>query len=216
MYGLKQAAVSAFNRLKENLAPFGYEPIPHTNGMWKHKTINTKFYLCVDDFGVKYFNDEYTMHLIRALEHNYKLSMDWTGKHFCGLTFDWQYDKNYVDVSMPDYIPDLLKKLLHNLPSKPQYSPYLVTPYGPLKKGQRQYAQTDDTFVCDHCPLKDEKWRVCLVVGGDKLNHDNDSGSLAASLLETKLLINSVISDTSKGSRFMSLDLKGFLYNSNE
>ena len=25
------------------------------------------------------------------------------------------------------------------------------------------------TFVCDHRPLKTEKWRVRLVVGGDKL-----------------------------------------------
>ena len=65
-------------------------------------------------------------------------------------------------------------------------------------------------FVCDYRPLKDEPWRVRLVVGGDKLVYEFDSGSPAASLLETKILINSVISDAHKGARFMSLDLKDF------
>ena len=39
-----------------------------------------------------------------------------------------------------------------------------------------------------------------LVVGGDKLFYEFDSGSPAASLLETKLLVNRVISDAHKGS----------------
>ena len=47
-------------------------------------------------------------------------------------------------------------------------------------------------------------------MGGDKLSYDEDLGSLAASLLETKLIINSVISDAAKGARFMGLDLKDF------
>ena len=65
-------------------------------------------------------------------------------------------------------------------------------------------------FVCDYRPLKDEPWRVRLVVGGDKLEYEFDSGSPAASLLETKLLLNSVISDAKKRARFMSLDIQDF------
>ena len=144
MYGLKQAAILAYKQLKKNLAPHGYEPIPHTDGMWKHKTRKTTFCLCVDDFGVKYFNKDDANHLIAALQHNYQVKTDWTGKHFCGLTFDWKYHQGYVDVSMPGYIQRLLAKLQH-LFTNPQYSPYLVTPYAPLKKGQRQYAQDPDT-----------------------------------------------------------------------
>ena len=79
MYGLKQAALLAFEQLKKNLAPRGYEPIPHTDGMWRHKTRATKLCLCVDDFGVKYFNDDDVNHLINALQENYKLTIDWTG-----------------------------------------------------------------------------------------------------------------------------------------
>jgi hypothetical protein len=144
MYGLKQAAILAYKQLKKHLAPHGYEPIPHTDGMWKHKTRKTTFCLCVDDFGVKYFNKDDANHLIAALQHNYQVKTDWTGKNFCGLTFDWKYHQGYVDVSMPGYIQRLLAKLQH-LFTNPQYSPYLVTPYVPLKKGQRQYAQDPDT-----------------------------------------------------------------------
>ena len=68
------------------------------------------------------------------------------------------------------------------------------------------------SFACDHRPLKDEKWRICIVVGGDKLTYDADSGSPAANMLETKLLFNSVISDASKGARFCSMDLKDIFY----
>ena len=49
-------------------------------------------------------------------------------------------------------------------------------------------------MVCDHRPLKTEKYRCRLVVGGDKLPYDDDSTALAANLLETKLLSNSTIS----------------------
>ena len=48
-------------------------------------------------------------------------------------------------------------------------------------------AVTYGSFVCDHRPLKTEQWRVRLVVGGDKLPYDNDSGSPAANLLDTKI-----------------------------
>jgi hypothetical protein len=66
------------------------------------------------------------------------------------------------------------------------------------------------SFVCDYRPLKKEQYRVRLVVGGDKLSYDDDVGSPAASLLETKLLINSVISDAKKGARFLTCDIKDF------
>ena len=56
MYGLKQAAVLAYNHIKKTLAPHGYEPVQGTTGLWKHKTRKFSFCLCVDDFGIKYFD----------------------------------------------------------------------------------------------------------------------------------------------------------------
>ena len=66
-------------------------------------------------------------------------------------------------------------------------------------------------FVCDYRPLKSEKFRVRMTVGGDKLDYFDNTSSPTASLIETKLLINSVISDhKTKNSKFCSMDLKDF------
>ena len=59
-------------------------------------------------------------------------------------------------------------------------------------------------------PLKSEIHRVQLTVGGDKLDYLHDATSPAASLIETIMLINSVISNSDKGSRFFTLDINDF------
>ena len=46
------------------------------------------------------------------------------------------------------------------------------------------------------------------MVGDDQLPCFDDPGSPTANIIETKLLLNSVIPDTAKGVRFMSIDLK--------
>ena len=65
-------------------------------------------------------------------------------------------------------------------------------------------------MVCDYRPNKSEPYRVRLTVRGDMLPYPDDAASPAASMLETKLLINSTISDADKGARFMTMDIKGF------
>jgi hypothetical protein len=101
------------------------------------------FILTVDDFGIKYHNTAHADHLLTALKQYYTISVDWTGTHYCGLTLDWHYDKQYVDVSMPDYVPNLLHKLCHPSPLKPQHAPHQwIHP----SYGQKvQYAQNEDT-----------------------------------------------------------------------
>ena len=74
MYGLKEAGIIAFKQLVPKLEPFGYHPMEHTPGLWRHKTRKTTFALCVDDFGVKYYSKEDALHLIDAFETNYKLT----------------------------------------------------------------------------------------------------------------------------------------------
>ena len=48
------------------------------------------------------------------------------------------------------------------------------------------------------------------MVDGDKLPHEVDTGSLASNFIETKILVNSAISDAHKGAKFLSYDLKDF------
>ena len=66
------------------------------------------------------------------------------------------------------------------------------------------------TFVLDYRPLKSKPHWVRITVGGDRLTYNADAGSPTANLIETKILVNSTISDAHNGARFMSADLKDF------
>ena len=59
-------------------------------------------------------------------------------------------------------------------------------------------------------PLKEEKYRVRITVGGDKLDFCGDASSVEASLATVKLLLNSVVS--TKGAKFTTADMKDFFY----
>lgn len=124
MYGLKEASILAFNQLAKKLAPFGYHPMKHTPGLWRHETRKTTFALCVDNFGIKYFSKADADHLLADLHSNYKVTVDWKGELDCGMHLNWNYDKGYVDVSMPGYIFFALAKYNHPAPTKPQHAPH--------------------------------------------------------------------------------------------
>ena len=47
-------------------------------------------------------------------------------------------------------------------------------------------------------------------MNGDRLSYDDEAGSPTTSLLETKILLNIVISDSHCGAPFISLDLKHY------
>ena len=59
------------------------------------------------------------------------------------------------------------------------------------------------SLIYDHQPLTPEKWRTWLIIGSDKLPYYDDAGSPAANLIETKLLLNSVISQAHQGACLM-------------
>ena len=67
-------------------------------------------------------------------------------------------------------------------------------------------------MICDYRPHKQENHRVRLTFGGDRFPYNDAVASSAVSLLETKLklILNSTISDGSKGAWFMTLDIKDF------
>ena len=110
MYGLKQAARLAYDNLVLHLGKYGYYPDKICQNIWSHKTRNTKFCLCVDDFGIKKFYDSEKDHLCNALKDKYKITTDLSGKHFCGLTLNSNYLHRYVDVSMPNFVKKTLEK----------------------------------------------------------------------------------------------------------
>ena len=102
MYGLPQAGILANQLLKRKLEPHGYRPVPITPGLWAHDTKNIHFALVlVDDFGVKYTNRDDAEHLMHTLSAvGYKVSQDWAGTRYCGLTLAWDQHERHVTVSM--------------------------------------------------------------------------------------------------------------------
>ena len=65
-------------------------------------------------FGVKYVGKEHAEHLINCLkEEAYKLTEDWTGNIYCGISLRWDYKAQRLDISMPGYIKKQLLKYEH-------------------------------------------------------------------------------------------------------
>ena len=104
MYGLPQAGILANKLLKKRLAKFGYFEMPHTPGLWKHVSRPISFTPMVDDFDIKYVGKEHIDHLLSAIKTEYTIEVDWTGGLYCGIKLEWNYDKRYVDISMPGYV----------------------------------------------------------------------------------------------------------------
>ena len=97
-----------------------YFPVWESPGVWKHQTQPTVFTLCVYYFGIKYNSTEYAPHLINVIRKYFKSSIYWEGQNYLGLTLDWNYTKNYVDISIPGYIPTAFHKFQHKPPACPQ------------------------------------------------------------------------------------------------
>ena len=138
MYGLPQSGLLANELLEKRLNKHGYRQSKLVPGLWKHDTRPIQFTLVVDDFGVKYVGEEHALHLKKALEGDYKVTTDWTGARYIGITLDWDYKKRQVHLSMPNYVRKALKQFQHVRTNKKQNAPYPSIPiiYG----AKKQYA----------------------------------------------------------------------------
>ena len=144
MYGLLQAGILANELLEKRLNKHGYFQSQQIPGLWTHELRPILFTLVVDDFGVKYVGEEHVHHLMRALtdKKQYKITANWKGKKYIGITLDWDYERRQVHLSMPGYVEAALQQFGHPMPTKQQDSPY---PYTPPKYGQKvQYAAQAD------------------------------------------------------------------------
>ena len=66
------------------------------------------------------------------------------------------------------------------------------------------------SFICDYRLLKEEQYRVHITVGSDRFTYNKDLAAPVVNLLETKIFINSTISDAHYGARFISADIKDY------
>ena len=108
------------------------------------------FTLVVDDFVIKFHNKCHAEHLFKALCTKYEISVYWTGNHYCRSTIDWNYDKAYVDISMPDYVQEALQYFQHPSPTKPEHAAHSWTT--PDYGSKVQYSLPSSTL-----PILDKK-----------------------------------------------------------
>ena len=104
MYRLKEATIIAYNQLISHMEPLGYYPVPFTTGPWAQKIRRKKHFLCVDDFGIRYFSKDDADHLLESLRNHYAISTDWEGYNYLILKIYRNYNEEYVDISIPEYI----------------------------------------------------------------------------------------------------------------
>ena len=103
VYGLKQAVHLDYDDLVLHLAKYSYSPHKICPNIWSQKT-KKKFCLCVDNFGVIFFNDSNKNYSIKALQDKYEITIDINGSSFCGLHSNWNYVHGYVEISMPNFV----------------------------------------------------------------------------------------------------------------
>ena len=138
MYGLPQSGLLANELLEKRLNEKGYKQSKLVPGLWKHKWRPIQFTLVVDDFGVKYVGQEHALHLQETLEQHYKVTKDWSGKRYIGITLDWDYKRRQVHLSMPGYIAKALKQFQRVKPIRKQHAPF---PCARINYGaKKQYA----------------------------------------------------------------------------
>ena len=96
MYGLKQAAILAYQHLSKLLYQANYRPIAGSVGMWNHINKDIMFNLCVDDFGVKYYDKTDVEELMNIIQQKYNIKPDLSGRNFLGYELEWNYEQGWV------------------------------------------------------------------------------------------------------------------------
>ena len=102
-------------------------------------------------------------HLISILKQHYEISEDWTGSKYVGITFDWDYCKQRVHLSMPGYIAKALQHFGHERPCRPQNSPHPHV--APIYGAKAQYVEMD----IPSAPLDKEGQKFIQAVTGTLL-----------------------------------------------
>ena len=67
---------------------------------------------------------------------------DWTGSLYCGITLDWHYKKQYVDISMPNYVLKQIRTYGRPPPKQAQHMPFEPIPIN--------YGTKSDTIIHEY------------------------------------------------------------------
>ena len=151
-YGLKQGGKIAHDDLVQHLQKHGYVRAGHTDGLFKHITRDITFTLVVDDFGIKYINQEDVKHLISIMRQKYTFKVDFDAKQYIGIHLDWNYKTRELICSMRNYVKQALMELKHASSARQQHAPSRLD--RPEYGAKIQYAKVDDSTALDQAQIK--------------------------------------------------------------
>jgi hypothetical protein len=151
-YGLKQGGKIAHDDLVQHLQKHGYVRAGHTDGLFKHITRDITFTLVVDDFGIKYINQEDVDHLISIMRKKYTFKVDFEAKQYIGIHLDWNYKTRELICSMRNYVKQALMELKHASSARQQHAPSRLD--RPEYGAKIQYAKVDDSTALDQAQIK--------------------------------------------------------------
>lgn len=142
-YGLKYSGFIAHQDLIKYLKKHGYIRAGVTNGLFKHITRDISFCLVVDDFGIKYTNEEDVQHLIRIIREKYTFKVDFEAKQYIGIHLKWNYEKRELICSIKGYVKQALIKLKQIASTQHQAAPSKVKRLNYCAK--TQYVDNNET-----------------------------------------------------------------------
>jgi hypothetical protein len=82
----------------------------------EHEWQPITFSLVVDDFGVKYIEEEHAQNLLQMVQKYYTCLFEKEGERYCGLTIKWDYVGKKVHLSMPSCVEKALQHFQHPPP----------------------------------------------------------------------------------------------------
>ena len=119
----------------------GFGQAQKTDGLFTQVLRDISFTLVVDDFGIKFTNEQDCDYLIKIMREKYKFKVDYEAKQYIGIHLKWDYVKREVVCSMEGYITKALKELEHIFPKKHYYRPSNTRP--PTYGFKIQYVKED-------------------------------------------------------------------------
>jgi len=148
LYGLRQAGRVAQDRLIKHLADNGYHQCQNTPCLFKHEQLPITFSLVVDDFGIKYKGKETAQHLLDTLQRIYRITADWKGERFIGMTINHDKTNRTLSVSMPNYVQKALVRFAaEDIQTAKSPAIYVPPVYG-SRKQQRAVIDSSEPITC--------------------------------------------------------------------
>jgi hypothetical protein len=106
----------------------------------------------VDDFGIKYKDRADAEHLLSVLQEEYRLTADWTGSKYLGMTIQHDVSSEKISISMPGYVQAALKRFKVASSGHLTHAPALYSP--PVYGASVQYTPSTDTSTLTPAEVK--------------------------------------------------------------